>query len=157
MNFNFIDFTGSTTVTSAWLIPQATFGYNATHGCRPSRRNMDPNILSRSWRGHYHPTRITHRTGRVSLVQRRSWLEIKVSSRSHGNVAKTKLRNEEGEFTFVLVAWPLCSYYTLINRQSFLLASVGGTWVLNAFSIVYTSEIQRSWIHSVLFSTHLLQ
>ena len=36
------------------------------------------------------------------------------------------------------------SSYTLINRQSFLLVSVGGTWALNVFSIVYTSEIQRS-------------
>lgn len=40
-------------------------------------------------------------------------------------------------------SWPCVLIYTLMNRQSFLLVSVGGTWALNAFSIVYTSDIQR--------------
>jgi hypothetical protein len=30
------------------------------------------------------------------------------------------------------------------NRQLFLLVNAGGTWVLNAFSTAYISEIQRS-------------
>ena len=60
----------------------------------------NPNILSRSRWGHRYATQVIHRTGRVSLVQRWRWMEFKVSSRSHGNVAKTKVCNEEGEFIY---------------------------------------------------------
>ena len=44
----------------------------------------------------------------------------------------------------VNLSLPRASSYTFINRQLFLLVNVGGSWALNAFSIVYTSEIQKS-------------
>ena len=37
--------------------------------------------------------------GKVGLVQRWRYMGFKVLSRSHGNAAKTKVCNEEGEFT----------------------------------------------------------
>ena len=63
----------------------------------------------------------------MEMLQRRSYAMKKVN---------LPLSSLLGPFVLII--------YTLINRQSFLLASVGGIWVLNAFSIVYTSEIQRS-------------
>jgi hypothetical protein len=39
--------------------------------------------------------------------------------------------------------WLSCSFLLIYIRQSFLRVSVGESWALNAFSIVYTSEIQR--------------
>ena len=65
------------------------------------------------------------------------------------------IQHGEGGFIFtsclalVLIHW--------LIGNTFLLVKVGGSWDLNTFSIVYTSEVQRKWFLSVLFSTHLQQ